>query len=82
MGVLNISGILVHAQPDRMSEVREALLALPGVEIPLDHDDGRMVVVVDEPQGSPAGEALMRIQNVAGVVSASLVYQHIEEDEE
>lgn len=82
MGILNICGILVHAQPGRMNEVRAELLTLPGVEIPLDHADGRMVVVVDEPQGSPAGEALMRIQNVAGVLSASLVYQHIEEAEE
>ena len=79
---MNISGILVHAQPARIDEIRREILALPGVEIPVDHEDGRMVVIIDEPRDIPSGEALMKIQNVKGVLSASLVYQHIEEEED
>ena len=77
---MNISGIAVHADPSRLSKVREDILALPGTEIPLEEADGRMVVIIDEPERGTSGEALMKVQNVKGVLSASLVYQHVEAD--
>jgi len=79
---MNISGVLVHAVPARFEEVKRQLLALPDVEIPLDNPDGRIVVIIDEKSDVPSGESLMKIQDIDGVLSASLVYQHIEEEEE
>ena len=79
---MNISGVLVHAAPAKFEQVKRQLLALPDVEIPLDNPDGRIVVIIDEKSDIPSGESLMKIQNIDGVLSASLVYQHIEEEEE
>ena len=79
---MNISGILVHAAPAKFEKVKESLLALPDIEIPVDNQDGRLVVIIDEPGDQPSGESLMKIQNIDGVLSANLVYQHIEEDEQ
>jgi nitrate reductase NapD len=78
---MNISGIFVHAKPEQLAEVKSDILELPGTEIPVAHEDGRVVVIIDEPEDVPSGKALMEIQNVPGVLSASLVYQHIEEEE-
>ncbi|MCP4935804.1 MAG: chaperone NapD [bacterium] len=77
---MNISGILVHAAPAKYEKVKEALLALPDIEIPVDNPDGRMVVIIDEAGGQPSGESLMKIQGIDGVLTANLVYQHIEEE--
>jgi nitrate reductase NapD len=79
---MNISGILVHAAPAKFDQVKRELLALPDVEIPLDNPDGRIVVIIDEESDELSGESLMKIQNIDGVLSANLVYQHIEEENE
>ena len=79
---MNISGILVHALPAKFHAVKEALLALPDVEIPVENEDGRMVVIIDEWGDQPSGESLMKIQGIDGVLTANLVYQHIEEEDE
>ena len=79
---MNISGILVHALPAKYDKVKEELLALPDIEIPVENEDGRMVVIIDEAGDQPSGESLMKIQGIDGVLTANLVYQHIEEDDE
>lgn len=78
---MNISGIFVQTTPVQLEAVKARLLELPGVEVHGEEEDGRLVVVIDEPSDRPSGEALMKIQNVEGVLSASLVYQHIEDDQ-
>lgn len=79
---MNISGILVHAAPKKYQKVKEALLALPDIEIPVESEDGRMVVIIDEAGDQPSGESLMKIQGIDGVLTANLVYQHIEEEDD
>ena len=70
----------MRALPANLANVKAQLLALPGIEIPVEHEDGRMVVIIDESGNQRAGEALMKIQGSDGVLSANLVYQHSEED--
>ncbi len=79
---MNISGILVQALPAKYEKVKEALLALPDIEIPVENEDGRMVVIIDEVGDQPSGESLMKIQGIDGVLTANLVYQHIEEEDD
>lgn len=72
----HICGVLVHSRPDRQAEVRAGLTALPGVEIHHATDDGRLVVTVEDTEQATAGDILHRFHDVAGVVSASLVYHY------
>ncbi len=74
---MSISGVLIHADPSRLGAVKEGLEALNGVEIHHETEDGRLIVTIEE-RGGDGGETLMRMHNVAGVLSASLVYQNFE----
>lgn len=72
---VNISGILVHARPERALEVAATLRALPGVEVRAVLDHGRIVVVAEEKAGR-VGDILMAASVCSGVITATLVYQH------
>ena len=49
---MNINGLLVHANPERISDVAEQLAALAGVEVHEMTKDGRFVVTVEDVDGS------------------------------
>lgn len=72
----HVCGVLVQIRPERLDQVRLGLGALPGVEIHHATDDGRLVVTVEDSDQSSAGDTLHRFHDVAGVVSASLVYHY------
>lgn len=78
---MNVCGILVHTQPDEMETMKERLVAMPGVEV---HgmDEGRMVVTLEREEEETLGDAMLGIQQMEGVLSASMIYHHCEEENE
>lgn len=72
---MNISGVIIRARPEQQRDVRDRLLAIPGVELHLEGDGGRMVLTVEDGAGWSTEESLLKVHQVEGVVSASLVYQ-------
>ena len=78
---MSISGVLVHTRPEHIDKVGAALGEIPGVEVHIRTEDGRMVVTVEETPETTGGEAVMAIQRLEGVLSASLVYQNFEQPE-
>lgn len=72
---MNISSVIVRAQPDQQAAVRDRLLAIPGVELQAEDDDGRMVVTVEDGEGWSTQDSLLQVHMVEGAMSASLVYQ-------
>ncbi len=78
---MNISGVMVQVAPAKIDQVKAALLALRGVDIPVEDEEGRLVVIIEENGAAAAGEALMKMQSIEGVLSASLVYQHVADEE-
>ena len=79
---MNICGILVHARPENTEVVRDSLDSILGVEVHGINEDGRMVVTLEEDNEERMADTLMSLQDVDGVVSASMIYHHREEDEE
>lgn len=79
-GVENVCGVLVHARPDRRDAVRTALEELPGVEIHVATEDGRLVVTVEDADGNWAGATISRFNDIPGVLSVALVYHHFDSD--
>ena len=80
-----ICGVLVHSRPESVDIVSERLTTFPGVEVHGNSEDGRLVVTVEGEDRSRTGDTVMQIQNVEGVVSASLVYHfsgEVEDTEE
>lgn len=74
---MNVAGVLVHATPAKLDEVRRALAALPGVEIHAATDDGRLVVTVEDAL-IPASDTVMALHRLDGVLSVALVYHHFD----
>ena len=79
---MNINGLLIHANPARISEVEKTLSALPGVEVHETTQDGRFVVTVEDIDGTDPGDTVLEIHRMDGVLSAALVFHHKEEDEQ
>ena len=78
---MNIAGVVIHARPEKLEGVEAQLLGLPGVEIHATADDGRMVVTVED-EAPRLADTVMGLQDVDGVLSASLIYHHFEDSEE
>ncbi len=80
VSAISIAGVLVHANPERLAAVQMQLAQLPGVEIHAVTPEGKLVVTVDESEERMTGESLMRLHEVDGVLSASMIYHHFEND--
>ncbi|MDP6567793.1 MAG: chaperone NapD [Alphaproteobacteria bacterium] len=78
----NICGVLVHARPEQVDAVRQRVETLPGTEVHTITDDGRLVVTVEEDETTNAGDTVLALHRLEGVLNASLVYHHFEPDEQ
>jgi nitrate reductase NapD len=79
---MNICGVLVHAKPGRAAEIADALNALPNAEVHQITDDNRLIVTVEEADDRTAGDTVLAMHRIQGVLSAALVYHHFEPDQE
>jgi nitrate reductase NapD len=76
---VNITGILVSAQPGQAERLRAELTAMPGVEVHAVTPEGRMVVTVEKATDREMTEAFDALNRLPGVLSAALVYHHDED---
>jgi nitrate reductase NapD len=77
-GELHISSLVVHARPETLAAVRAAIARLPGAEVHGSNAHGKIVVTLET---SSEGDILTRLDEIGrmrGVMSAVLVYHHVE----
>jgi nitrate reductase NapD len=80
MGIpINISGLLLHARPERAEALCERLLQMPGIEVHAISPEGRLVVTLENAGDGEMTDTFARIQALPDVLSASLIYQHSED---
>lgn len=77
---MNISGIVVHASPDKTDKVRVRLEKMAGVEIHAIGVDGKMVVTIERSNDRETTEVFDKIAKTSGVLSTAMVYHHFEPD--
>ena len=77
---MNISGVIVHARPERVTDVEHALTAMTGVEVHAATDDGRLIVTVEDDDDRMLADTVMSLHNVPGVLSAAMVYHQFEDE--
>lgn len=78
---MNLSGILVVANPDWQGQVVESLNALEGVEVhQVDEATGRIVAVQEAADIHAEIDCLKRIKAVPHVIMAEMVYHYIADD--
>ncbi|HEB99225.1 MAG TPA: glutamate synthase [Thiotrichales bacterium] len=78
---MNISGVLVRSRPEKVFEVRRALEAIEGVEVHAATEDGRLIVTVEEDGDRAMADKVLSLQDLPGVIAASMVYHQFEDDE-
>jgi nitrate reductase NapD len=77
---MNICGVLVHALPKMGEDVAAAIAGLDGAELHDTVPDGRMIVTVEDTEDNSAGDTVLALHRLPGVLSAALVYHHFETD--
>jgi nitrate reductase NapD len=76
---MNISSIVVQTYPQNANALQSELANLPGVDVHGVSEEGRIIITVEDiPDKAPA-ETLMNVQNMQGVLSASLIYNYCDE---
>ena len=75
---VHIAGILVQARSERAAGVAAAIRALPGLDVPVVTDSGRVVVVAECANAAEIVDRIDRIRALPGVLNVALVYQHAE----
>jgi periplasmic nitrate reductase NapD len=79
---MNISSVIVSAQPGRACVVNSALMQASDVEIHATTDDGRFVVTIETDTDGETVSAFDRINAMDGVMSVALVFHQFESDPE
>lgn len=75
---VHVAGIVVHVYPDRIDAVAHALTQLTGAQLHAAAADGRLVVTLEALSAAAIADAMDAIQQLKGVLSCALVYQHTE----
>ncbi len=75
---IHIAGIIVHAIPARVAEVRSHLAILPRAIVHAAEEDGRMVVTLEADSAPRTLDIMDAIRALPGVLNVALVYQHAE----
>jgi len=76
MDRLCISSLVVRTRPNTLEKVGDRINMLPEAEVLGEHEDGRLVVVLDTTNNRQAADLITNIQNQADVLSAKLIYQY------
>ena len=76
---MNISGVLVHAYPQKAASVTRKLKSMDGFEVHANTDEGKIVVTIEKPDDSSIADAMLELQDIPGVLNASMVYHQFED---
>ena len=74
-----IASVLLRVNPPRLTEVRDALALMPGLEVHAFTEDGRVVLVIEDAPGVSATDTYQGLHAIDGVLSAFLAYQYCDE---
>lgn len=77
---MNISSVVLRAHPRHQPQLALDLGQLPGVEVHATSPDGRLVLTIEDSDTKSASETYIRLHDLAGVLSVSLVYQYSDDD--
>lgn len=77
---MSIASLVLHAKDGGAEALEREVAALPGAEVHAVTPDGRLVVTVDRHDDGEAATLVQQLHDMGGVLSASLIYVHYEND--
>jgi nitrate reductase NapD len=75
---ISISSVVVNAHPDRIRQVMDGLATLPGVEVHVATEEGKLIVTIESDSDKSVAKTFEAINQQPGVLSASMVYHQYE----
>jgi nitrate reductase NapD len=78
----HIASLLVQARPEEIPGLKVQLNRLQGIEVHDTDARGRMILTVEAKDDRGLLGAITQIEKTKGVITTSLVYHQIEEDNE
>jgi nitrate reductase NapD len=76
---MNISGVLVHAYPQKAAAVTRRLEAMEGFEVHANTAEGKIVVTIEKTDDNSMADAMLELQVMPDVLNASMVYHQFED---
>lgn len=75
---LHITSLVVHVMPEALAQVTGKVATFDGVQVHGSHPSGKLVVTLEASCAKDILDCMSRIEQIKGVINASLVYQHVE----
>ena len=75
----HISSLVIHCRPEAMAAAMASIQAMPHAEVPESNPNGKFVVLLETEDEATVLEGISQIQNLQGVINATLVYHQIDE---
>ncbi len=76
---MNISGVLVHTYPQHIDAITRQLDEIDGVEVHAVTDAGKIVITIEKPDDRGMSESVLQLQNITGVLNASVIFHQFED---
>ena len=76
---MNISGVLVHTYPQHIDAISQRLDEIDGVEVHAVTDAGKIVITIEKPDDRGMSESVLQLQNLDGVLNASVIFHQFED---
>lgn len=73
---VHITSLVVHVVPNMLAAVERQLSVMRDIQLHGLHPSGKLVVTLEAASASATLDHIAQIQNIPGVINASLVYQH------
>ena len=78
---MNISSVVLRAHPEKIEQVRSALLAIPGVEIHATTEEARIAATLEDTSTARAADTYVSLHEIPGVLAVTLIYQYDDSQE-
>ena len=75
---LHITSLVVHALPKALEQVAAGIVKIKGAQIHGSHPAGKLVITLEAHHAGEILDRVSQIEQLDGVINASLVYQHVE----
>lgn len=73
---MNMCSVIVNAKPKNCSVVQTRLEKLPGVEVHGGGGEGKLIVTVEDGEDITAGDTMLSLNSIEGVISSTLIYHY------
>lgn len=77
---MNISSVIVNAQPGQAPALRRCLQGIAGVEVHAATAQGKFVITIETETDGETADTFERINRLDGVLSIAMVYHQFESD--